>query len=325
MPGQTGLVNEGGLAAVGERPGVVYYYDAFISYSRKDKQFAAELERALNSYKPPKDIPLPQRFLRVFRDEADLTGVEYHASIENHLKNAAKLIVICSPNARSSAYVNDEIVRFASLNHAKNIIPVLLAGVPNNDAAIHQENEKAFPDTLCALQKMPLATSDYRQRIELRKSNVKKGVFESAWYALLANLYDIERSDIEQREKRKQERARRRWFGGVTAVALILFVALLYALWSRQEALRQRAIAQERQLEAETARDRADKAASAEKVAKEEESRQREQAVRAQKDADEQRDFARRQQPIAFVALRSIRVHLHEFAFLTAIPRQVLL
>ncbi len=56
--------------------------DAFISYSRKDREFAAKLEKALNNYKPPKGLNLPRRNLVVFRDEEDFTGVEYHASLD---------------------------------------------------------------------------------------------------------------------------------------------------------------------------------------------------------------------------------------------------
>ena len=47
-------------------------YDAFISYSRKDRSFAGRLERELRSYHPPKDLAVPQRRLRVFRDKEDL-------------------------------------------------------------------------------------------------------------------------------------------------------------------------------------------------------------------------------------------------------------
>lgn len=31
-------------------------YDAFISYSRKDKEFASRLEKALEAYRPSKDL-----------------------------------------------------------------------------------------------------------------------------------------------------------------------------------------------------------------------------------------------------------------------------
>jgi hypothetical protein len=56
-------------------------HDAFISYSRKDKEFARKLDRALKAYTPPRALDVPQRHLDVFRDEEDFTGADYHASI----------------------------------------------------------------------------------------------------------------------------------------------------------------------------------------------------------------------------------------------------
>ena len=44
--------------------------DAFISYSRRDKAFAVALEKALENFKPPRDLNVPQRSLhRVSRRE----------------------------------------------------------------------------------------------------------------------------------------------------------------------------------------------------------------------------------------------------------------
>ena len=60
---------------------------------------------------------------------------------------------------RTSEYVNDEIRRFVELRGVDNVIPILLAGIPNNEATREQEVEKAFPDSLCEVMQMPLATS----------------------------------------------------------------------------------------------------------------------------------------------------------------------
>ena len=35
-------------------------HDVFISYSRKDKEFARRLEKVLQDYRPPKDLKVPQ-------------------------------------------------------------------------------------------------------------------------------------------------------------------------------------------------------------------------------------------------------------------------
>ncbi|NIX58042.1 MAG: TIR domain-containing protein, partial [candidate division Zixibacteria bacterium] len=180
----------------------------FISYSRKDVDFAEKLEKALENYKPPKGLYVPHRNLDVFRDVTDMTGVEYFHAIEEHLSNSAKLILICSPNARHSKSVNDEIRRFVKLHGAENIIPILLAGIPNNETYPGQSAQKAFPEALCEVMKMPLATS-YRN-FNPKKDKIDKGKFEVAWHNVLANLYNLGRDVVEQREKKRQQRLRKR-------------------------------------------------------------------------------------------------------------------
>src|SRR4029453_8517212 len=169
-------------------------YDAFISYSRVDRTFANNLKKALESYRAPKDLGLPQRYLKIFRDESDFTGTDYFASIQKHLSQSRNLILVCSPNARRSQYVNDEIRRFVEARGKGCIVPVLCAGIPNNEAANERDAEKAFPAALYESMEMPLAV-DYRG-FEAGKDRIDTGAFENPWYTLLANLFGVGRHEI---------------------------------------------------------------------------------------------------------------------------------
>ena len=217
-------------------------YDTFISYSRDDKEFAEKFEEALENYHPPRDLNLPDRNLKVFRDESDMTGTDYFRAIERHLENASKLIVICSPNARGSEYVNDEIQRFAELRGTKNIIPLIISGIHNNEASQENEAEKAYPDALCEAMEMPLAT-DYRE-FRPGTDKINRGVFEGAWFTILANIYDISRDVLEQRDKKRQIRQRRVRVAIVSAVMFSLVALAGIAWWQKGEAERQREEAQ---------------------------------------------------------------------------------
>jgi tetratricopeptide (TPR) repeat protein len=227
-----------------------YAHDLFISYSRKDLTFAQLLERALGSYSPPKGLGVPVRRLRVFRDQSDLTGVEYHQSIARHLRDSRKLVLVCSPRARASSFVNDEIRQFTAARGAEHIIPVLIDGIPNNEARPDQEALRAFPDALCEAMPMPLA-GDYRH-FDRRRDRLDKGAFHGAWYTLLANLLELRRSDIEQRDRKRAARRRAITIATVSGVITLLSIAFVITLFAQREAVRQRDQAEHRRIVALT-------------------------------------------------------------------------
>lgn len=211
------------------------FHDAFISYSRKDMAFASTLERALRRYYPPGDLKAPQRRLNVFRDAEDLTGTEYHSSIERNLRWSRKLIVICSPNARGSGFVNDEIRRYAQFHEAKDIIPVLIAGIPNNEVGPGTEAELAFPDALLEQLELPLA-NDYRG-FNPASDNPEKGRFRQAWFKLLADIYERTRAEVEQREQRRLFRLRLQWGAAGLALSVAMGALAYYGFERNREAM----------------------------------------------------------------------------------------
>jgi WD40 repeat protein len=230
-------------------------FDAFISYSRVDRHFAAALERALERYQPPASLGLGKQRLEVFRDEGDMTGTDYYRAIESHLLSSRKLIVICSPDARRSEFVDDEIARFAKGRSVDDIIPILLRGIPNNVATESQHADMAFPRALSEAVELPLSIDYSAFGPETKSPN--DTAFESAWFMLLANLYGVDRAVIEQRERRRQSKRRR--LIGAAALAIITSLSVLsaVALWQRniaqsneQEANEQRSIALEQRNEA---------------------------------------------------------------------------
>jgi hypothetical protein len=176
----------------------LYLHDAFISYSRKDKPFAVLLERTLRRYTPPRGLPVPKRRLDIFRDEEDFTGTEYYQAVGRHLQGSRKLIIICSPNARASSFVNDEIHRFTQTRAAEDLIPILIAGDPETTNAANGAN-MAFPAALCERLELPLA-SDYRG-FDPKSSNLHSARYRTSWYKLLADICNCSRAEIERREK----------------------------------------------------------------------------------------------------------------------------
>jgi WD40 repeat protein len=228
----------------------VKHFDIFISYSRKNIEFARQLQKALERYKPPKKLKISKRRrLSVFRDEQDLTGVEYFSSIERFLHASSKLIVICSPSARKSDYINEEIRYFVKNKGSENIIPILLSGIPNNEATSEQAEEMAFPEALCEALEMPLAAS-YVGFGE-GKDNVKKARFENSWFTILANIYDLNRDEIEQRERQRKHLQIIGWGSALGITALAFAVIALIAISQRNEATAAKKLAQRQERIAE--------------------------------------------------------------------------
>ena len=276
------------------------HYDAFISYSRKNEDFAAKLEQALENYRPPKGLEAPQRRLKIFRDKHDFKVGDYHQNLENSLMASAKLIVICSPEARSSQFVNDEIRQFATLKDSKNIIPILHSGIPNNEAGPEQAERMAFPAALCELMAMPLAANFLK--FDSQKGKVNRDPYSDAWYTILAHIYDVSRDEIEQRDRKRRHRTLRMALVGLTGIIGVLLVSLGFALISRHEAVVARKEAEDQAKEATKQRGIAEgKKIEAEKAQKAEK-QQRQEAVRQRTNAERQTLIATAQKNKAILA-----------------------
>lgn len=221
-------------------------YDAFISYSRTDVSFARALETVLEHYRPPRELDLPDRTLKVFRDEGDLTGTEYFRAIEGKLAASSSCILLCSPRSATSRFVNDEVQRFIDLKGAEHVIPVLIEGLPNNEAEGDRAALAAFPPALVAAMEMPLAT-DYREA-DTTPRRLAKPPFENQWFTLLANIFGISRERLEQRDRIRQARRRRIWTTGASVIIAALISLSTIALIERSHALTSLAEAESRQL-----------------------------------------------------------------------------
>jgi WD40 repeat protein len=223
-----------------------YQFDVFLSYSRKDEEFGKKLEEALENFRLPKHVKtslISKNRLSVFRDKNDLvpTDTDYYQTIASYLKRSGNLIVVCSPNARRSQYVNQEIAAFLESHEPKRIIPVLLAGRPNNESQANPE-EHAFPEALCSALKMPLAL-DFTE-FERAKGKVTRGRHRDSWYTLLAKIFGAERAELERVDAKRQARRRAIFAAVAVTIIALLSVALVFAVISRSEAVKQKQAAE---------------------------------------------------------------------------------
>src|SRR5689334_16870970 len=99
-------------------------YDAFISYSHaKDKPIAAALQGAVQKLGKPW---YRRRALRVFRDDTSLSATPHlWPTIEHALGDCRYFILLTSPEAAASKWVNKEVMHW--LEH--NSVDTLLIGL----------------------------------------------------------------------------------------------------------------------------------------------------------------------------------------------------
>ena len=216
-------------------------FDAFISYSGSaststksfDRLVAERLHRLLEKYRAPRSLRISTRRLhKVFLDREELqASSSLHHSLEDALHQSRFLIVICSPRAKCSQWVREEIRVFRGLDRGNFILPVLIEGEP----------EDSFPEELCpptqegsaseepaasgGLLPMPLA-ADVRAaspRESLRRLRKEK-------LRILSPLLGCSYDDLHRREH--QRSVRRLWTAGlVLSLTCILLTSLSVGLY----------------------------------------------------------------------------------------------
>lgn len=126
-------------------------YRAFLSYSHADSAFAEAFHKDLEGWRADRSLigrtteqgEVPYDLRPIFRDRDDFAGGRTlgEATLEA-LEASDFLILLCSPDAAQSSYVNEEVRAFKALGRAGRIIPVIIAGEPGSG------DENCFPEAL---------------------------------------------------------------------------------------------------------------------------------------------------------------------------------
>lgn len=223
-------------------------YRAFLSYSRSDEKTARWLHGELDRYRTPKSLmhlrgtrgPIPQSLHPIFRDRTDLSG---GGALGDHITAALDesecLIVLCSPSAKLSEWVNHEVSRFVDAGRIDRIFPVIVEGVPD----VPDIEAAYFPPALHSLGLLAIDLRDFR-RADGRLVGDGRQIGK---LKLIAGLLSVGLDQLVRRERRRQ----RVLFGALAGVSL-LFLGLAIsasaagwiALQNADEASRQRTLAE---------------------------------------------------------------------------------
>jgi tetratricopeptide (TPR) repeat protein len=231
-----------------------FKYRAFISYSHSDERWATWLHRALETYRVPKHLvgrespygPVPERFAPVFRDRDELaTATNLGETLTRALEQSAFQIVICSPKAAASKWVNEEILTFKRLGRERRIFPLIVGGEPGS------AEQECFPQALrFRMGADGQLTDEPTESIAADARPGKDGKLDVK-LKLLAGMLGVGLDELKQREAHRRQ-VRMMWLAGASIAGMAITSTLAGAAWlARNEAERQRVRAEN---EAETAR-----------------------------------------------------------------------
>lgn len=180
------------------------HYAAFISYAHADEAMAARLHKALENYPVPKHLRSEGRTTRpIFRDLAELTAAHsLSEKIRDAVNNSRVLIVLCSPAAKASHWVNEEIKLFREIHGEGAILSALIEGTPAT----------SFPEALIQDGREPLAAS-----LGASKAGFRLGVTQLAAGILGTGLDEL----VQRGAKRRSQRM------GISLAASLAFSAIM--------------------------------------------------------------------------------------------------
>lgn len=197
-------------------------YRAFISYSQRDKTIARRLQRRLESYRIPKGVEAAvgadRRLGRLFRDDEELgAAADLGATLRAAIEDAESLIVVCSPHAARSRWVDAEIEHFRKTGRGDRIFAVIVAGTPN------------APDPEAECLPPSLRASALAGAVEPLALDVRKEPSARLKARLAAGLLGVSFDQLWRRDRRRA-RARSAGLAAVAAAGLVVLAAGAAAL-----------------------------------------------------------------------------------------------
>jgi hypothetical protein len=193
-----------------------------MSYCHADQSWAAWLHKSLESYRVPKRLVgmaglhgiVPARLVPIFRDRDELSSAsDLSGKITDALDDSESLLVICSPAAACSKWVNEEIRYFRSLGRGR-IYCVIVDGDPQASDPHHA----CFPAALLEDENHhffePLAA-------DVRKQADGKSL---AKLKLVAGILGVRLDELRQREKQRTRKLQL-----IAGFAIFVAVALVFS------------------------------------------------------------------------------------------------
>ncbi|MGE0732134.1 MAG: hypothetical protein AB7O92_11375 [Acidimicrobiia bacterium] len=228
-----------------ELRGLGYRYDAFISYSGH-VDLAAAIQRGLERLARP---PFRLRALDVFRDARGLEAGPLAERLWDNLRRSRYLILLASPAAARSKWVDDEVRRFIAVSGCERVLIALVDGRIEWDGArgcFGAQTSALPPALLTAFPEEQLHVDfSWARDKPLGELDLDDSHFAEHIAQLAASVHPTFDAYDLQEEDRRLLRQRKRYRNVAVALLLALTIGISIATIS---AMRQRDLAQHREL-----------------------------------------------------------------------------
>ncbi len=206
-------------------------YDAFISYSHAaDGRLGPALEHGLERLARPWQR---LRAMSVFRDQSDLPlNSHLWGTIQTALDTARYLIVLASPEAAASEWVNQEARHWCDTKGTDQLLLVVTGGELKWDATrgdFSEDSTAALPALRGRFRDEPLFL-DLRWAHDVPDLSLRLSRFRAAVAQLSAPIRGMAPDELEGEDVRLHRRARRLARSAVIALVVLTAVAVVAAI-----------------------------------------------------------------------------------------------
>ncbi len=217
-----------------------FRYRAFLSYSHRDTPWAKWLHSALEGFRVDSDLvgrstpigPVPKSLRPIFRDREDFSaGHSLNEQTESALQSSQFVVVICSPNAARSIYVNEEIRRFKEIGRGGYVIPIIVDGEPGDP------ERECFPPALRFKIGPDGKLTDQHEEPIAADARPQGDGKDTARLKLIAGMLGLGFDEIVRREDRARRRRMRNWIGALSVLTLCFAGLAVYAELERRRAV----------------------------------------------------------------------------------------
>ncbi|MDI6103062.1 TIR domain-containing protein [Actinoplanes sp. NEAU-A12] len=229
-------------------------FDGFISYSHAaDGRLAPAVQRGLHRLAKPWHR---RRALWIFRDQTGLAVTpKLWTSIQEALDGSKYFVLLASPEAARSPWVNREIEHWLATKSPDRILPVVTDGEWLWDPGTRDftRESSAVPETLrgvFAEEPLYLDLRWARDDLHLSLQHVR---FRDAIAQLAAPMHGVSKDELEGEDVRQHRRARRLSTVAATMLVLLTVVASLSGVVAVRNADRANAAAVEARLQQQLA------------------------------------------------------------------------